>query len=258
MNARRIGCVVLGLGIAGLGALGATAVGLALGRHAVATHIARGRLEGAGIHCDERFAVELALTLDEIAVAPTSCTLSGGTLQSVELLEPMHATLGAEGRVPRLHAAAVRVVLRPGAQPLPSDAWGLASQVLAIPSKLGEIAQGIASLAARDLPELEVDRLELAYGEGPSATFVEVRRTPGRVEAARASLARLEAPGGMGAEVSITALVATARGSHAELDGELEIRATIPGLGTSEEHMHAGLVTEGLNDPSPAWSLRGR
>ena len=256
MNARRIGCVVGVLAAFGGAATAAACGGVLLGRHAIATVLVTRQLAAAGVTCDARFAVELPLSLDAMTIAPTRCAIASGPIDAVEFVDPAHVTLGPNHAPTEIAAGTARLTLRGAGGQLPSASWGLAAQTLAIPDRLATMARGLAAVAASELPALQADVVELSHPGGMSARFEGVTRGPGRLEATRVSMASLQGPGGFGADLSLRGLVVSAAGAHAEIDGALEIHATIPGLGTSEERMPLGLVTDTLDQPSPSWSLR--
>lgn len=253
--ARIIGCFALVLVALSCAVCGVTA----LGRHAIVTHIARERLRDQGIECDARFAVEVSWTLDEARIGPTWCSLSGGAIESLELIDPVRIAIA--GREPtRIEGGMVRVTVREGAM-APSTgigAWSAVLVALAIPERVGALVGGLAMLAARQPPPTELTSIEIVRRGEPIASLSGVHvdgAQPLGVRVDRLTLMSLGGPLGARAEAAITAIESTSTPSRVELAGELDVDAALPFVGAQRLRQALRITADALDTPAPTYRV---
>ncbi|AKF02907.1 hypothetical protein [Sandaracinus amylolyticus] len=234
-------------------------IGLVVGRHAIATAIARGQLAERGVECDERFAVELAISLDALVVAPTRCTLASGVVTSVEVVEPV--TVGiASGAPTRVEGGVARIDLRGdvGAG-MRGSGWGAMLDALAIPERIGTMIAGFGQLAAAGAPPITMRSVEITRAGTPMITMSDLRTDgaqPLAVTVSRAELPVIAGPMGVRAQVALDAVRSSATRASATMDATLDVDASLPLVGTVDEQRAVSVMVEGLDTDVPRWSLR--
>ena len=141
------------------------ALGLYLGRSAIATSLADDALRERRIACDERFSVRVGPMLQSAGLERTACVVSHPAVDRVELGSSAKVELsGAE--VTRVSAAEVRVLLTdrrydPGGVPLGPRWMG----ALALGERLAMAVGGLPELARAELPAIDVGALSLRRGD---------------------------------------------------------------------------------------------
>ncbi|UJR84694.1 hypothetical protein [Sandaracinus amylolyticus] len=252
---RVIGCFALfAVALACVGGMG-----LVLGRHAIATMIARGQLSQRGVECDDRFAVEIAMSLDQLVVAPTRCTIASGVVTAVEVVEPV--TVGiANGAPTRVEGGVARIDLRGdvGAG-LRGSGWGAMLDALSIPERIGTMVAGFGQLAAAGAPPITMRTVEIMRAGAPMITMSELRTDgaqPLGVTVTRAELPVIAGPMGVRAQVALDGVRSSATRSSATMDATLDVDASLPLLGAVDEQRAVSVMVEGLDTDVPRWSLR--
>lgn len=254
---RIVGPFALGLSIACC----ILTLGMAILADPIATAIARARLEGHGIVCDERFALDVSWAMDVATIAPSACTAREGGVESFELLDPVHVELGAGMGVRSVRGGRARIV--PRFDPPPVQALGLGPELdpLGIPARLGILVAASSRLASSDLPRIEMGAIEIGPAERPSAALAGVHivgRTSGEPLAMRidrADLPPISGPIGVRSAIVIAPLSIEATPSRARIEGELAIDAAVPIIGSMQHETHLVLTGEDLDGPHPRFEV---
>ncbi len=200
-----------------------------------ATSRGRAELRARGIECDEHFSVDVATLLGSATISPTRCTVAEGTVETVELLDPVAIDL-EQLRASRVRAGRARVALRTDPPAAASSGWGVLLQALAIPPRATLLLAGAARLAASGVPRSEV-------------TSVEIVRT-GRT---------LLTVQGLTADGAAPLRLHAARVGLPPLTQRLfDARAAIMPLSTghASHTFHLALSADGLDGPAPTVVLR--
>lgn len=233
---------------------------------AYATSRARSELGARGVQCDERFSVDVSPLLASATVTPTRCTVAEGMVESFELLDPV--VLDVDGLRPsHVRAGRVRVALRTDPPAVRSARWGLALQMLAIPTRLGLVVTSASRLAGSGLPKSEVASIEIVRSEHTLVTLrgltadgavplhlhadrVELPPLAERVPDALTGITPLDA------RAEITPLDMTATAKRVELEGDVVASALGALFGAASQRFHLSLTVDRLDGPAPTFHLR--
>lgn len=250
---RVIGCFALAIvGLACVAGMGVT-----LGRHAIVTSVARGELRERGVECDERFALEVSLMLDEAVLAPTTCTLASGDVESVEVVDPV--TVGiAGGRPTRVEGGSARVALRSTGS-FRATGWGAILDALSIPERIGTMVAGFGQLARAGAPPISMRSIEIQRGGQPMLTLTTLAAdgaSPLGVTVERAELPLIEGPIGARARVQLTGVRSSATPQSVTMDAQLDVDASMPMIGSLDQQRPVHVVVEGLDTDVPRWTVQ--
>ena len=250
---RAIGCLAL----AGLGLACVAGMGVTLGRHAIVTSIAREELRARGLECDARFALEVSLALDQAIVAPTTCTLTSGDVESIELVDPVRVEL--TGRTPtRVEGGAARIALRDRGS-FRATGWGAILDALAIPERLGAMVAGFGQLAGAGVPPIAMTSVELVRGGQPMLALGTLHAdgsSPLGVTVERVDLPVIEGPMGARARVQLTSVRSTATASVVTMEALLDVDASMPMIGSLDQRRPVHVRVEGLDTDVPRWTVQ--
>lgn len=250
---RAIGC--LALAVVGLACV--AGMGVTLGRHAIVTGIAREELRARGVECDERFALEVSLTLDQAIVAPTTCTLGTGGVESIELVDPL--TVALAGTAPtRLEGGAARIALRDTGT-FRATGWGAILDALSIPERIGTMVAGLGELARAGAPPITMGSVEIVRGGQPMLTLATLRSdgaSPLGVTIERVELPVIEGPIGARARVGLTGVRSSATPQRVAMDAQLDVDASMPMIGSLDQQRPVRVEVDGLDTPMPRWTVQ--
>jgi hypothetical protein len=225
---------------------------------AYATSVLADQLAARGVECDERFAVDATPTLDAATIGPTTCTVAEGAVESFELLDPVTVELDA-GLEPRhVRAGRVRVSVRFDPPVVTGTGLDAIMEALAVPQRLGLLVSGAAELARADLPRIDAASIEVERsGEGVAALAgVTISGgSPLEIEAERVDLPQISAPLGTRATIAIAPLTGTATPERVELEGDLDVDATLPVVGETHQEVHVRVAGEGLDSATPTFRI---
>jgi hypothetical protein len=236
----------------------------------IATSIARRRLHARGVECDDRLAVDLAAAFGAATLAPTTCTVATGPIESFAIVDPVELTL-AGASVRAIRAGRVQIVVRVPPPVVAAGGWGAALEMLGIPERLGLLAHGLAELAAQDRAAVDAQSIEIVHAGRATATLTGVRLgagSPMSIEVARITLPALSLPFGLDVAPELAAVRGSATAARVELDGDLAgsgavltlLRALLPSDlpldAAAITGRRIGIVVEGLDTPSPTYRPR--
>lgn len=233
-----VGALLLGAGI------------VYLLRDAIAGAVARDLLAERGVTCTP-LSLELAADLSRVVVAPTSCRVDGGRLESVGL--PQGAELTLDGtRAESLVVPAIEIATADDGGGIDELAGGIVASdgEGPLPERLRRPIDALAALATEDLPRIAIGSVAVGRGDPTRIHLsdVGIDREPGG--ALTLSIARADPAGRRGGRVLVAAHVADIRGhatpSAVRIEGRLQITAGVGPLRVSRA-VGFGLVGEGLD-----------
>lgn len=236
--------------------------GLAVLSDPIATSVARDRLAEQGIECDDRLSVDLGWALDVARIAPTTCTMREGDVAAFELLDPVTIELGEGFEARLVTGGRARVVTRIDPPVVHASGLGAIVDALEIPDRIGMLVAGAARLSGDDLPQIEMGSIEVARDDRVSALLTGVHlvgrtaTTPLALRVDRADLPAIAGPLGARATIAIAPMSAEATPSHATLEGDLRIDASLPLLGGLQRDVHLAVVGDGLDGPTPRYDIQ--
>ena len=252
----RVGRVIGCLALAGIGLTCAIGMGITLGRHAIVTAIARDQLRQRGVECEDGFALEFSLMLDEAVLAPTTCTLATGDVESIELVDAV--TVGLAGGEPtRVEGGTARISLR-NVGSFRATGWGAILDALSIPERLGTMVAGFGQLARAGAPPISMGTIEIQRAGQPMLTLATLRAdgaSPLGVTVERAELPVIEGPIGARARVQLTGVRSSATAQSVTMDAQLDVDASMPMIGSLDQQRPVHVVVEGLDTALPRWTV---
>jgi len=241
-----VGLVILGL-------LLALPLGAWLARGMIATGMAEGQLEERGFTCDDRFSVELSATFTEATIGPTRCEHAGGVLEAIELLGDL--TVELDGTEPEaIRADSVRLVLR-STSVRNGAGWAETLRRVNLEEQMAGVVKGLSELGGMDLPETQLQSVEIVRGASVLGRGQQVRLTAGSPLGITAQRVHFEAgPMGVG-QLDLTDLSGTATPSAVSLRGQAHARAGVAIIFTFERSGPFTLEASALDTASPSFRL---
>jgi hypothetical protein len=231
--------------------------GAMLARGAFARYVARATLAGYGISCGDGFDVAPDTSFAHAEIAPCTCTMDDGAVESFEIVTPMTVDLDGQ-TVTHVHAGTLRVAMRPSSAAVDAGSLGPLASMLGVPARIGGLVNAAANLASLDAPPIDVTTLEVTQS-GQVAVSVDTLAIDGAsplgVTAHQVTMPALAGPLGAHADVTIDALTGTASASDVHLEGDLALSGSAPLVGTVSRSGHVVVSGTGLDGDAPTYRV---
>jgi hypothetical protein len=221
-------------------------------RSTIATSMASGQLQAAGVSCDDRFAVEVAAFFGSATIGPTRCTMERGHVQAVELLTPAEVELS--GFSPsQITVDQLRLTLRSD-DVRGGSGWDAELRQLRLEQRVAALVKGLGELSELDLPAASAARVEVMHGDDTMARINALTSTADSPMGVRIESVEFSAVNGA-ARLTLTGVSGSAEQSTVHLEGGAIARAGISFLGITREGTFQ-LDATGLDGSSPRFALR--
>lgn len=214
-------------------------------------------LAASGITCDE-LSVDVTLALDQATVAPTTCHTETGSVEVLELVDPVTADLVMFSPT-HVRAGRIRVGLRGEAPVVDSGTLGPVAGLFGIPQRIGLLIQATSEIAALGPPAVDVTTLEVMRGDHVSVSIADLALDGGAplaITAREVTLPSLDGPLGAHADVRIDTLHGQASAEAVTLTGTIHLDGSAPLMG--EMHRDGEVTVEGsaLTSTAPSYAIR--
>ncbi len=252
---RRPAWIVVGLLPLGLCCL--CGAGLLLGRGALARYVARAALSEHGISCGDGFDVTPDATFAHAEIAPCTCTMEQGAVESFEIVDPLTVDLDGQ-RVTAVRAGTMRVAMRGSGPPVDAGSLGPLASMLGVPARIGGLVSAASEVARMSPPPIEVATLEVTQGGRPAVSVDALAldgASPLGITAHEVTLPSLTGPLGAHATVTIDGLTGTASGAEVRFEGRLALTGAAPIVGTVTRGGTVTVTGTGLDGDSPAYRI---
>jgi hypothetical protein len=228
-----------------------------LARGAFARYVARATLAGYGIACGDGFSVSPDVGMHHAEVAPCTCTMDDGAVESFEIVTPLTVDLDGT-RVTHVHAGTVRVALRPESASVDAGALGPLASVLGIPARIGGTVHAASQVAGMDAPPVEIATLEVTR-EGEVTVAIDALALDGAdplgISIHQLTMPALTGPLGAHASLTIDDLAGTATASDVHMEGELALTGQAPLVGTVSRSGRVTVSGSALDTDAPTYRV---
>jgi hypothetical protein len=226
-------------------------------RGTIAGGVAASALASRGITCDE-LSIDVTLALDHATIAPTTCHAESGTVETIELVDPVSADLVMFSPT-HVRAGGIRVGLRGEAPVVDSGVLGPVAGLFRVPERIGSLIRATSEIAAMGPPPVDVTTLEVMRDDRVSVSIADLAldgASPLGMSAREVTLPALDGPLGAHAEVSIDLLHGDATADEVTMTGALHLDGSAPLVG--EMHRDGEVTVEGsaLTSASPSYAIR--
>ncbi len=228
-----------------------------LARGMVARSIARAELARHGITCGDGFDITPDASFAHAEVAPCTCTMDDGAVESFEIVTPMTIDLDGQ-RVTHVHAGTVRVAMRAASPSVDAGSLGPLASMLGVPARIGGLVNAASQLARMSAPALDVETLEVTQ-EGRVTVSVDALSLddahPLGITAHRITMPALTGPLGAHADVTIDAWSGTASASDVRLSGDLALTGSAPIVGSVTRSGRVTVTGTALDTDAPTYRV---
>jgi len=228
-----------------------------LARGSFARYLARATLASHGISCGDGFDVTPDATFAHAEIAPCTCAMDQGAVESIELVSSMTIDLDGQ-RVTHVHAGTLRVAMRPSSPAVEAGSLGPIASMLGVPARIGGLVNAASQLAAMDVPPIEVATLEVTQ-EGRVTVSVDTLALDGEhplgLSAHEVTMPALTGPLGAHATVTIDGLAGTASASDVRLSGDLALTGSAPIVGSVTRSGHVVVTGGALDTDAPTYRV---
>lgn len=231
--------------------------GAALGRGAVARYLARSLLAGHGITCGAGFDVTPDASFAHAEIAPCTCTMEDGAIESFELVEPVTVDLDGQ-TVTHVHAGSVRLALRGAGPSVDAASLGPIASAMGVPARIGGVVNAAARIAEASPPPIEATHVEVDQGGRPAVTLDGLALDGGHplaITVHEVALPSLTGPLGAHATATIDDVSGTATPSEVHIEGQLSLSGAAPIMGTVTRSGTVTVSGTGIGSESPTYRI---
>lgn len=231
--------------------------GLMLARGSFARYLARAALAEHGISCGDGFDVAPNSDFTRADIAPCTCTVEHGPVESFELVDSVTVDLEDQS-VTHVHAGHVIISMRAGAPAVEAGSLGPVASMLGVPARIGAIVGAASQLAAMDVPALEIPTLDVQQGGHTTVTVLALAldgEHPLGLSASHVTLPALTGPLGASATVTIDDITGTATQSDVTIAGDLALNGSAPIVGTVTRNGPVTVSGSALDTDAPSYRI---